>query len=87
MPYKSILDWEKNEAKFTPELTESSLKIKVLSETRRLIPKVLKNQMVTKLMITGPWTLNVNLVLENLQELKVKMPTGIEVDGDCFSFY
>lgn len=69
------------------KLTVSTLKLNVLSETRKAIPKVFKNKMVTKLTITGPCTFNVNLVMENLQELELKMPVAAEVDGDCCNFY
>ena len=69
------------------KLKVSSLKINVLSETKRVIPKVLKNETLEKLSITGPCTFNANLVMKNLQELELKMPAAVIADGDCCSYY
>ena len=67
----------------------SVLAIKVLTETRRTIPKVLKNDKVEKLVITAPCTFNANLVMENLKEVELNMisPVVAEDQNDCCTYF
>ena len=66
----------------------STLKIKVLSETKKTLPKVLRNTKVEKLIITGPCTFNVHLVMGNLKEVELNMtPPSAVSNGDCCSYF
>eukprot|EP00092_Neocalanus_flemingeri_P007518 GFUD01008115.1.p1 GENE.GFUD01008115.1~~GFUD01008115.1.p1 ORF type:complete len:290 (+),score=67.94 GFUD01008115.1:3-872(+) len=52
------------------------LKVTVVAETRRQVNKVFKNNYVEKLVLTGPCTFNLFLVMERLKEVVVNLDTS-----------
>eukprot|EP00092_Neocalanus_flemingeri_P015690 GFUD01016984.1.p1 GENE.GFUD01016984.1~~GFUD01016984.1.p1 ORF type:complete len:457 (-),score=113.51 GFUD01016984.1:76-1446(-) len=59
------------------------LKVTVVAETRRLVYKVFKNNYVEKLVLTGPCTFNLFLVMERLKEVVVVNLDTLFFEDNC----
>jgi len=71
---------------FVSTLTTPVLKLHVLSETKKQLPKVLVNNCIKSLQIKGPCTLNIFPIMKNLQVLDIQLsPAG--ASGDCCSYF
>ena len=67
-------------------LTTPVLKLHVLSETKRQVPKVFVNDNIKSLQIKGPCTLNIFPIMKNLQELDIKLDTASQ-NVDCCTYF
>ena len=65
----------------------STLKLQILSETKKSVVKVLKSSHIEKLIVRGPCTFNAIPVMENLKELEVTAhPPPGDNDDVCTYF-
>jgi len=71
---------------FVSTLTTPVLKLHVLSETKRQVPKVFVNDNIKSLQIKGPCTLNIFPIMKNLQELDIKLDTASQ-NVDCCTYF
>ena len=72
---------------FFTKIKAPVFKLSVLSETIKLIPKVLKNSHIEKLTITGPCTFNLYPVMENLREIDLNFREATHHDEDSCSYF
>jgi len=60
------------------------LKVTAVNEPKRKVTKVFKNSHVEKLIVTGPCTFNVFLMMEKLKEVEVNMkPSNLASGNNC----
>lgn len=85
--YQVISDYISRLESIVKKVKVSTLKLNIVSETKKSVFKVLENKYIEKLVVTGPCTFNAIPVMERLREIEVHVNPPAENNEDCCSYF
>jgi len=85
--YQVTADYISRLESIVKKVKVSTLKLEIVSETKKSVVKVLENSFIQKLIVTGPCTFNAIPVMENLKEIEVQANPPAENNEDCCSYF